>query len=53
MQHKSSIVRLDRRALLSGVAAVAASVGFGAKADTVFDRIVIRDGWILKESDIQ
>jgi len=51
MQSKAP-VRLTRRALLSGVAVVAASVTLDPKSVTIFDRIVLRDGWILKESDL-
>ncbi len=50
--YKKSIVRLNRRALLSGIAVITAAAAVNPKAKTVFDRIIMRDGWILKESDI-
>ncbi|MEP1931751.1 MAG: hypothetical protein ABJN98_10460 [Roseibium sp.] len=48
----TSVLRLSRRTLLSGIAVVALTATLDAKAGRVFDRIIMRDGWILKESDI-
>lgn len=47
-----STLRIHRRALLSGIAASLAVAVVAPAAVTVFDRIVMRDGWLLKESDL-
>lgn len=52
MKNKT-ILRINRRALLSGIAAIAASFVIGSKTKAASSRIVMRDGWLLKESDFQ
>lgn len=51
MQEKPLVV-LSRRKLLAGIAAGVAVAAFAPVAGTIFDRLVMRDGWLLKESDL-
>lgn len=45
-------LRVRRRALLCGIAVTAVGAALSPSIRTIFDRIVMRDGWILRESDL-
>ncbi|WP_421858958.1 hypothetical protein [Oricola sp.] len=44
--------RFHRRALLCGIAATAAAGVFAPVTAAIFDRLVLRDGWVLRQSDL-
>lgn len=49
---RDSIMRLSRRQLLTGIASMAALAAIAPQSRAPSDQIVIRDGWLLKESDL-
>lgn len=52
MQSKSTI-GINRRALLSGAAAVSALLMIKVNPTTIFTKFVEQDGWILKDDDLR
>lgn len=53
MRRDAVMLRLNRRALLSGVAVITGATVLGMGTGTMVDRIVMRDGWVLRESDLR
>ena len=49
---KQALVVLTRRKLLAGIATGVAVTAFTPLGATIFDRLVVRDGWLLPESDL-